>query len=316
MITGIDIGYGYTKIVTFDGKYNRKFIFPSLVSKYIPERSFKESFEVIHVNGRKYIVGEDVDGSTKAGFNFTATEEYIAIVGYSLSKITAFKKVIVLGLPPQAYDDARIQHLKEVIMKMEVRTEDGTKIYMPSTIEFVPQGAGIFFSHLTTGNGASDFSKTVAVVDIGYHTMDVVLFDKEYYKAHMARSYPLGVKSLYSMVRDAYIKKYGIFLSQDNDRIVERLLKYGRISPVILPEGDHDKHTIDTEEILNEYYLGRVKKSIAEYVSDATENGYVVEKVVFGGGGISYMGGLSRDSVVVDPLFANARGFTEYGLKL
>jgi hypothetical protein len=118
------------------------------------------------------------------------------------------------------------------------------------------------------------------------------------------------------MVRDAYIKKYGIFLSQDNDRIVEKLLKDGQISPVVLPEGSHEKHTIDTEEILNEYYLGRVKKSIAEYVSDATESGYVVEKIVFGGGGISYMGGLSRDSMVADPLFANARGFMEYGLKV
>ena len=316
MITGIDIGYGYTKIVNFDGNGNQKFIFPSLVSKYIPERSFKESFEVINVNGRKYIIGEDVEGSTKAGFNFTATEEYIAMVGYSLSKITTFKKVIVFGLPPQAYDGARIQYLKETIMKMEVRMEDGRKVYLPSIIEFVPQGAGIFFAHLATDNGASDFSRTVAVVDIGYHTMDIVLFDDKYYKAHMARSYPLGVKSLYNMVRDAYIKKYSIFLSQDNDKIVEKLLKDGHISPVILPEGEHDKHTIDIKEIFNEYYLGRVKKSIAEYVSDATENGYVVEKIVFGGGGISYINGLERNSVVADSLFANARGFMEYGLKL
>lgn len=309
MITGIDIGYGYTKIVTFDGKGSHKFIFPSLVSKYIPKRSFKESFEVIYVNGKSYIVGDDVEGSSRVGFDYVGTDEYLAIVGYSLSKINAVKKVIVLGLPPQAYDEARIQYLKDTIRRMDVRMDDGTKIYVPSTIEFVPQGAGIFFAHLTD-NGSSDFSKTIAVVDIGYHTMDVVLFTDEHYKAPMARSYPLGVKSLYDMVRDAYIKKYSIFLSPDSDGIVERLLRDGKIPH--LGEG----HTINTDEILNTFYLGRVVKSLRGYISDTKEHGYMIEKVIFGGGGISYMCGVSGAVTVVDPQFANARGFMEYGLKL
>ncbi len=311
MITGIDIGYGYTKIVTFDGTDNHKIIFPSIVSKYIPKRSFKESFEVIQVNGRKYIVGENVEGSSKAGYNFAASEEYLAIVGYSLSKIYAPKKAIILGLPPQAYEEERIQHLKNVIGRMEIRTEDGMKVSVPATIDFIPQGAGIFLAHLAN-SGKSDFSRTIAVADIGYHTMDIVLFSDGNYKAQMAKSYPLGVKVLFSMVRDTYIKKYNIFLSQDNDRIVERLLKDGKIYST----GDDRYHTLDTEEILNEFYLERVKKFIAEYVSDAIESGYVAEKIIFGGGGTSYIRGLLSEYMVSDPQFANARGFMEYGLKL
>lgn len=114
---------------------------------------------------------------------------------------------MVLGLPPQAYEDEKVSSLKEAIKRIDIKREDGTRIYLPQWIEFVPQGAGIFFAYLTD-NGISDVPKTTVVVDIGYHTMDIVLFADGRFKAHMSRSYPLGVKALYDMVRDAYIKRY------------------------------------------------------------------------------------------------------------
>lgn len=309
MVTGIDVGYGYTKIVAINGAGQRKFIFSSRVSRYIPRKSFRESFEVLHINGVPYIVGENIEGSSRVGFDFVGTEEYFAIIGHSLSKIGAPKKVIVLGLPPQAYNETKIQSLADSIRTADIRLDNGTKIHIPPAVEFVPQGAGIFFAHLTD-NGSSDFSKTVSVVDIGYHTMDIVLFANEQFKASMSRSYPLGVKSLYDMVRDAYIKEYSIFLPADSDNIIERLIRDGSIPHM------GKEHRLDTKSILDEFYVGRVLKSLGDYISDAKEHGYVVDRIVLGGGGISYMGNISGATVVMDPQFANARGFMSYGLKI
>jgi hypothetical protein len=42
----------------------------------------------------------------------------------------------------------------------------------------------------------------------------------------------------------------------------------------------------------------------------------MIEKVILGGGGISYTGDVSGATTVVDPQFANARGFMECWFKL
>lgn len=309
MITGLDIGYGYTKMAVFYGtRLYDEHIFPSRVSRYIPKKSFNESFEIVYVNGRPYIVGSDIEGSSRLGIDFVGTEEYFAVIGYSLSKVDILKRILILGLPPQAYEDEKVTSLKEAIRKIDIKREDGSRVYIPQWIEFVPQGAGIFFAYLTD-NGIPDTTKTFVVVDIGYHTMDVVLFTDGKFRAHMSRSYPLGVKALYDMVRDSYIKQYSMFISPDRDEFVEKLLKDGSVSHM------GERHTVDVENILNDFYTGRIIKAIGNYISDAEEYGYAVDEIILGGGGISYMGNISGARIVNNPQMANARGFMEYGKK-
>jgi len=310
MIFGLDIGYGYIKLAVFDGTGTRYMIVPSFFGKYIPKKSFNESFETIIVNGSPYIIGNNVEGSTRVSAGFVGSNEYLAIIGYCLSRVSVVKKVLILGLPPQAYDGEKISSIKDVLRHADIRLDDGTKIYLPSRIEFVPQGAGIFFAHLSQ-NGIDDYGKTTVVVDMGYHTMDIVLFSGEKFRASMSKSYPLGVKVLYDTVRDAYIKKYSIFISPDRDEIVERLILHGRI-----PHIGGEEHTLDVGDILDNFYTGRILKAIRDYVSDAKEHGYMVEKIILGGGGIAYVSGVSGVDIVAEPQFANARGFVEYGKKL
>ncbi len=311
MVIGLDIGYGYTKMAYLGATGKRSLVIPSTVSRYIPEKSFGDSFEVIRVNGRPFIVGSDIAGSSRVGSNFVGTEEYFAIIGHCLSRADAAKRILVLGLPPQAYQKDRMQTLKDAIRGMDVCLEDGARLYIPQRVEFVPQGAGIFMAHLRNNGAAQgDMGKTTIIVDIGYHTMDTVLFAKGRYRNDVSRSYPLGVKYLYDKVRDAYIRKYASFLSHDVDGIAEALLRNGRIMHF------GETHTLDTGAILDDYYMGRVVHAILDYNASVKESGFVVENIIFGGGGVQYLKGMPGAHVVDEPQVANAEGFMEYGLTL
>ncbi len=311
MVIGLDIGYGYTKMAYLGTTGKRSLIIPSTVSRYIPEKSFGDSFEVIRVNGKPFIVGSDIAGSSRVGSNFVGTEEYLAIIGYCLSRADVAKRILVLGLPPQAYQKDRMQTLKDAVRGMDVCLEDGTRLYIPQRVEFMPQGAGIFMAHLRN-NGAApgDMEKTTIVVDIGYHTMDTVLFAEGRYRNDVSRSYPLGVKYLYDKVRDAYIRKYASFLSHDVDKIAETLLQNG----CIMHFGE--THALDTRAILDDYYMGRVVNAILDYNASVKESGFVVENIIFGGGGVQYLKGMPGAHVVDEPQMANAQGFMEYGINL
>jgi hypothetical protein len=310
MVAGIDIGYGYTKMVYRNWIKSNVHVFPSVVSRYIPARSFNETFEIIRVNDRPYLVGYETVTSSRVGPSFVGTDEYFAIIGHCLSKVEveADIKTIVLGLPPQVFSGERVQLLKDSIRQLDIRCEDGRRVSVPSEVQFVPQGAGILFAYLSENGSPEEIETTTVVVDIGYNTMDVVLFAEGKYRGDMSKSYPHGVSELYDMVRDAYTKKYFIFLSPDRDGLVEHLLKDGSITHM------GEKRVIDTQSILDDFFTGRIMTVLDKYMSTVERNGYRVERIILGGGGASYIGKAAGANVVVEPQTANARGFLIYGL--
>ncbi len=192
---------------------------------------------------------------------------------------------------------------------MDVKLASGRSLYIPPVIDYVPQGAGIFFSYLT-GNGGEAQDSNVAVVDMGYQTMDVVTFAGGRYRGDLAKSYPLGAKALYSKVRDAYVKKYAAYIPEDSDNIVEILLKGEAINHL------GEKREIDTKSILNDFYVNKILDVLGKYVNFLEEHKIELDKIVLGGGGIAFLGNVSGAEIVPEPQFANARGFFEYGMKL
>jgi len=310
MVTGLDIGYGFTKMVSLDVNEVKKTIFPSYVSRYIPNNghgSFGCDYEVIKVNGKDYIVGSDMESSTR--IDLASTDNYLAIIAYAVSRIESVRKTLILGLPPQAYEGGRIDSLTAKIREMDVKLASGRSLYIPPIIDYVPQGAGIFFSYLT-GNGGEAQDSNVAVVDMGYQTMDVVTFSGGRYRGELAKSYPLGAKALYSKVRDAYVKKYAAYIPEDSDNIVEILLKGEAINHL------GEKREIDTKSILNDFYVNKILDVLGKYVNFLEEHKIELDKIVLGGGGIAFLGNVSGAEIVPEPQFANARGFFEYGMKL
>ena len=166
MIIGLDVGFGYTKIIFDDNETKKKAIFPSLISSYIPVEGFNKQPEIVTINGKPYIVGDkNSQGSMRVTREFIGSDEYLAIVGYSIYKVGIPQRVLIIGIPPQMYTKDIISGLLQKIKAAEMKADNGQKIDLPSVIKYVPQGAGIFFSHIVSG-GSDDYFSNVVVLDV------------------------------------------------------------------------------------------------------------------------------------------------------
>jgi hypothetical protein len=306
MIAGIDIGYGYTKIYTEQGKL----IFPTLVSKSISRGDFGEDRETITVNGTPYIAGDQAEvllGNHRVTKDFIGTPDYYAVLGYALKKIKTRPDILVLGLPPAFYNKETVQTLKSRLYAQEIKNSQGLTIPIPRRVEYIPQGAGIYFSHVSDGHEYCQ-SKNVAIIDIGYYTVDTTLFSSGKYITEAGRSYPAGIFMLIDRVKTEYSKKYGSFISED---AAMKLLKSGQFVHF------GETHKLNVEEII----LGFINDQILNIVKDYSVFLKGMQKTVdislIGGGGVSYIADyVSNITVVSDPQFANAKGFYEYGVSL
>ena len=80
--------------------------------------------------------------------------------------------VAVLGLPPSFYDKQTIQNLILNLYSYDIRDPRGFTVPMPQKIEYIPQGTGIYYSHVSNGN-ADYQKKNVVIIDIGVtHTLN------------------------------------------------------------------------------------------------------------------------------------------------
>ncbi len=306
MIVGLDIGFGYTKMVFSNGYNEHKLIFPSTVSNYIPKESFGETPETVIVNGQEFIVGDRPSMGNRINVdNFLGSDEYLAFCAFCLSKIDGHKKVLVLGVPPEAYDKGITEQTIQKVKSMDAKTSDGRRIYPPPKIEFVPQGVGIYFSYIMEVNG-EDVEKTTVVMDVGYHTTDMVLFVDGKYKPTMARSFPIGVGTLYDSIRSQYVAKYQVYLPDNCDDIIEGFLTEGKITHY------DTTHTLDVEPLLKNY-IKKLQGALSKYSSLTRENNYRIEKIVVGGGGVTFLKNISGAHVVEDAQFANAFGYYRFG---
>lgn len=50
-----------------------------------------ESFEVLYVNDKPYVVGSDIEGNARLRSDFVGAEEYFAVIAYSLSRVEMVK---------------------------------------------------------------------------------------------------------------------------------------------------------------------------------------------------------------------------------
>lgn len=301
-VTGIDIGYGYTKIVSSDG---RRIKFPTVVTGYIPQSTFGDSDIWISVNGKKYLAGQEaqdrVMGNFKVSEDFIHTDDYKALVGRSL---VAAKEtdLMVLGLPPGLYTDEKTESLKRDIMGSVMESPVG-RIHIPEHIFYVPQGAGIYFSY-AAGMNPGTVRENVVIIDIGYYTMDVVFFSSNRFISDAARSYPLGSKVLFDKVKDYFAKDYGTFI---NDGQVEQILTSGRFIHF------GKTYTFNASAIVKDFYIDQIQRAIKEYASQLKQYGKVVDRVIVGGGGVIWCNNIYGATIVADPQFANAFGYVKYG---
>jgi plasmid segregation protein ParM len=314
MIIGLDIGYGYVKFfgINDDGSKNQ-LIFKTMVAGYVPKNNFGDPVGVVYVNNTPFVVGYEAEkhliGDFKVTQDFVGTNEYFAVIAYALKLSKTIPDVLVLGLPPGIYSREKAETLIQQFYRQQFKDYNNLPIPMPKQIKYIPQGAGIYFAHYFEEDRYLGEKNTV-VIDVGYRTLDVVLFakdkkDEKYgYKSEAATSYPLGVKNLYDQVKNAFSKVHGTFIS---DEIVDKIITEG----VFHHFGE--TYYFDASELVKNFYMEQIVRVIKDYADKIKSLGYNVEKVLLGGGGVVYAKEIKGTTIVRDPQFANARGYAFYG---
>ena len=314
-ILGVDIGYGFTKSYYCNNSSDSKChldIFPTAISKFVPKITFSDKTVLIKVNGEEFSLAE---GALREGTglintrrkDFVGSKAYFAVMALSLLRTIRNPQTLILGLPPGQYSKEHTELLTRRLhsVTLSVSTDESVNnhLVLPETVKFIPQGAGIFFAYINGGHNF-DYQRNVAVLDIGYYTLDMLFFVKGKYIEKSARSYPLGVCEIYEQAKKMFYQEHKIFLK--SDKSVDNLLRGSRI------EIAGRSYSIDITKIIDSY-TAQVLSVVESYIEELPDE---PEIFIAGGGGINFLDRTLlkyKMRVVSQPQFANAKGFLEYG---
>lgn len=325
---GIDLGYGYTKIAT---ENTNRICFPSLGTKgqeiNLPDLLGAREDYISTVNGTTWYIGKmAVKESRFATRAFDANERFNnevfqAILATALAVSLPDDKEILLvtGLPLSAFKESR-QGFLDFLNQFSARVviEGREKNISVKSAHCFPQAAGIFVNPhcacLKTDLKAGDM---VTVVDIGYRTTDVAVFEytgnKYQFMSDNSFTVDTGMSSIYRSLGDIVANDSGAF--EISLEVAESIFTNGtgyiKNKPVDYRDQIAELKDITVSRIMEGYNLKGPKRE--------GRNGRNIV-VLAGGGSIPLNDELLRgfpDAVTIpDAQFANAVGFLEVGKKL
>ncbi len=301
---GIDIGYGFTKTYS-DGTSH---VFPTMVHYTSLGKKFAD-VKPITANGNVFLVGKDAeregnDIDTRTP-EFVGSDPWMAVLGHALRFHNVIGPInIVLGVPASMHSDDYVRRITGAIMAASIFPNVTENAYRFGSIDIIPQGVGIFLHHLDTH--PEDAAKTVAVIDIGYRTIDMVLFSDGEFVTDTTKSARYGVSYLFDSLVAAFDKKYQKKLFYKE---ALQIFREGRIVRM------KTTYTLDEPEEVKGY-LRKVASSINSFMEELP---VVPDLAIIGGGGIYLLqdkleGLLEHDfDVAPKPDMANAMGYWSYG---
>jgi hypothetical protein len=204
-------------------------------------------------------------------------------------------------VPPGTYSRAYSQRIIEAIRKAEIRI-NGDLYRIGGDVRIIPQGAGIFFRHLK--DHPEDYGKNVTVIDIGHHTVDMVLFSSGKYVENARESREIGVSLILDGIAKAFYRQHRL---QIGFRDALDILHNGRVTQLGIP------YTIDITEEVNRY-ARRFESVVDRYLEKLPIRPDVG---IMGGGGavvVDHFVDLRHHLLIVnEPAMANAVGYWLYG---
>lgn len=196
MIIGVDVGYGYTKAMAENGE---SLVFPSVVGtgferkldKLIPSGvSEADNYDLI-INGdepQHYFVGNlailhSPDAARPFSDNRSNAEEIKPALLTAVARLSKGEScTLVTGLPLEPYLK-QAKSLKSSLEKLSgtevVLNGEQTKIAFDRVIMF-PQAVAAIYGQLKRNHLGSN--GLVGLVDMGYRTTDIILYDLTYRK--------------------------------------------------------------------------------------------------------------------------------------
>ncbi|MEM3646751.1 MAG: ParM/StbA family protein [Thermofilum sp.] len=293
MIAGIDVGFGWTKVVTERGDEIK---FPTWIAYYTS--SPISELAVIRYGGRDYVVGKDVKYEAQkieiSGIRELIT--YFPVFVKYAELVTGEKfESIITGLPAvyRAYSD-----------ELEAAVRD-TGI----SCGVLPQGLGIFLDVRDRITSEDAF-----ILDVGFNTLDYLIVENEggtWRKKKGNTIEKLGVVRAVEIFRAAIPDQVSYARNFSFSRLLE-VFERG----TIWFEGESVDLRSVRDTALREYaelVKTRIREEVGQYLGDA-------RSVVFAGGGANVIsktdlfGPGSHVLVPPRPEFSQARGYLRFAM--
>jgi plasmid segregation protein ParM len=309
---GIDIGYGYTKVVAG----NNASIFPSVVGNFEEgiqaEGLQSQKLETIKIDNVQLLIGESALKHSDRFFsirdkNWITSLAFRALLNYSfkLANLNGSSLVLVSGLPVSYY------RTDKEVMERELKEVANTNS-MANTIRVIPQPLGSFYDIVLDDNGRIKNDKyttsKVGVLDIGFYTTDLLTIDNLELLKKQVTSFENGISSAYEKISKDIIDKYELNLSIHE---TEKSVRNGYIKVF----GERK----DISEIADKR-LKELAIEIEAKVKTVWKNAADIDTIILSGGGASALKGflnLYKHSVLINnSQFANARGYYKYSKKV
>jgi plasmid segregation protein ParM len=198
-LIGLDVGYGFTKIVRED--LNRV-LFPSAVAPVPPsivDIVLTGGDEEIEVEGSRFLVGQK---AIEAPFRFRdqydswwTSPAYKALVRYARQWIPSGGHILT-GLPLHVYSAQEARDQVRDVIKRGLQAAEVTVL---------PQGVGAYCSQLES----ITTRERVAIVDIGMRTTELVGMAGMQFLGNLSGGLILGVTDLFAIVAEELTKELG-----------------------------------------------------------------------------------------------------------
>lgn len=203
----IDLGYGYTKVAHYlkSGKI-KEFKFPSAIARARDTIATLGEDKSYFYEGRKYIVGEDAMHEARVTRDFTFLQKYGPLLIYvALEKAGIdMTKKICLGTGLSVIDWHRKGEFTNSINTVNVNNTV-VKFYKP---KIYAQGQGIFAD-------AGSPSGLVAICDIGYYSLDWLVFNNGKPIPQDSDATRLGIHTIVTRIKSNLTKRFpGVSISE------------------------------------------------------------------------------------------------------
>jgi len=296
---GLDIGYSQTK-VSYGGKL---FKLPTAISYAIDSGINFGNDEVYDFKGKKYRVGEIAVDESFTTTEYRFLKEFGPLILYHvLNKLGLIKdgKLIVdieLRTGLSLADWEFVEEFKQVLSNLEV---NGQKIKI-NKIFIIPQGAGVHYDWCHTNNYVPSSD---AIIDIGYNTINYLVFDNGTPLKPKCRSFPghgaVGIIRPFTNWLESTYKMH--FTEQEALKILMRgkFIYQGVDQPQVL-------------EMINELKSNFITKLFNSILVSEKKTLSTSEKVIIAGGGAYFLENVALPKNATFPEkpyeFSNVRGY-------
>ena len=313
-IIGMDIGFGFTKVVSPEGVH----VFPSVVGSYDEDTLEVTGMKppdlqasTVVVDGYRLIVGDSA--IRYAGRMYSVRDRgWIESLAYRTLILHSMRVsgmdtspdmvTIITGLPVSHYRTYR-ERLIKLIKKLSRRNVE---------VKVLVQPLGSYFDCMLDDNAEVKDEELIkgriGIIDIGFYTTDFITIQELEFVRGSYDSLEGGISSAYErMARDVYNE----FDVRKDVHEMERVVKDGFV-----------KVYGERKDIggIKERRLRELSREIEAKVKTLWKDGRDIDCILYTGGGVEvlkeYLDFFRHSRFVHDPQIANARGYVKFGRRM